>query len=545
MNSKQDTDIATGLNSELSIINHLDDLVSVVDDSYRYRAVSKGYTNFFGCNESDIVGKHVAEVHGTENFEQHIKEGLDKALAGEDVHLQFWRPNHDGDLRFLDSKHTPYSGPLTEGKGIVVVARDVTELVRSQDALEKEKSLLNTIINAVPDIIFVKDLNGTYQLCNSSFEEFLGISSEQIIGKTDNELMSEASAQYIATQDTLVRNSKSPQRCDEWVTYKDGRQRLLDMYKLPLLDKELALSGLLGIGRNVTFERETEQKQLMAALMFETTPDPCLILSSEGQIISSNAAAKNQFSKQLEGAQAQTRFSDTFYCPGKDLASLEKMLEKDGCWQGEICATDHRSFLATINAVKEASGRLTKYVVIIRNEHSRHQMTEALMAKAYHDSLTGLPNRLLFQSRLESAITRSERQFRKVAVLFIDLNKFKPVNDQFGHITGDQVLIDIAQRLQDNFRATDTLARIGGDEFVALIDIEHRDFAGVVADKIVRSLAEPFHIGNKEINIGASIGISVFPSDAGSADDLLQKADEAMYKAKRDPRLSYAYYTKE
>ncbi|WP_432474165.1 diguanylate cyclase domain-containing protein [Amphritea sp. HPY] len=545
MNSRQDTDMTTGLSSELAIINLLDDLVSVVDDSYHYRAVSKGYTNFFGCKQSDIVGKHVAQVHGTENFEQHIKEGLDKALAGEDVHLQFWRPNHDGDLRFLDSKHTPYSGPLTEGKGIVVVARDVTELIRSQDALEKEKSLLNTVINAVPDIIFVKDLKGTYQLCNTSFEEFLGISSEQIIGKTDNELMSEASAQYIAAQDKRVTNSHTPQRCDEWVTYKDGRERLLDMYKLPLIDKQQALSGLLGIGRNVTFERETEQKQLMAALMFETTPDPCLIVSGEGQIISSNAAAKNQFSRQLNDTQAKIRFSDIFYSPGKSLRTIKEMLEKDDCWQGEICTTDHSTFMATINAVHEATGRLTKYVVIIRNEHSRHQLTEALMAKAYHDSLTGLPNRLLFQSRLESAITRSERQFRKIAVLFIDLNKFKPVNDQFGHTAGDQVLIDIAQRLQENFRATDTLARIGGDEFVALIDIEHRDTAAVVADKIVHSLSQPFHIDNNEINVGASIGISIFPSDAGSADDLLQKADEAMYKAKRDPRLSYAYYTKE
>ena len=525
---------------ESSLLHCIDDLVSVVDRHYYYRAVSQGYTKFFGCEVSDIVGKHVAEIHGQENFEQQIKPGLDRTLAGEDTQIQFWRPDHTGELRFLDSKHTPYTGPLTDGKGIMVIARDVTELIQTQDSLKKERYLLTTIINAIPDMIFVKDLKGAYQLCNRSFETFLGTTSEQILGKTDFELMSEESANYISIKDKQVKTSQQALRCDEWVSYNDGRKRLMDMYKLPLHDKDHALSGLLGIGRNVTYERETEQQLLMAALLFETTPDPCLIIGQDGQVKSSNSAAKTKFIALQHPHPLY--LTDLFYSPGKTPIQIENMLSADESWQGELYTTDHKPFLATINAVNDSAGTLTQYVLMIRNEHSHQQFAEELRSKAYHDPLTGLPNRLLFQSRLESAIIRSERQHQKVAVLFIDLNNFKPVNDQYGHLIGDRVLREVALQIKRSFRASDTIARLGGDEFVALIDIQHRESAGTVAEKVIQSLSSPLLLDvGVEVSIGASIGISIFPDDAGSANELLRKADDAMYSAKRSAKCNYAF----
>lgn len=529
--------------AESSILEHLDDLVSVVDSNYRYRAVSGGYCQFFGLSADQIVGKHVAELHGQDIFEQKLKQGLDQTLAGENCHLRFWRNNHLGEKRFLDSKHTPYHGPLTQGSGIAIVARDVTELILSQQALETEKSLLRTIINAVPDIIFIKDTDGAYQLCNTSFEEFLGKTSDEILGKTDQKLMSEASARYISDRDNEVTATQTAKRCDEWVAYNDGRKRLLDMYKLPLTDSTNSPSGLLGIGRNVTFEREAEQKLLMSALLFETTPDACLILSEDGTIISLNSAATTKFSTLLANKTNPT-FSELFYWPGKQSTAINQILKQIKSWQGEICTTDHNAYIATISCITKSTDSLTKYVVIIRDENDQRAVTRELMAKAYRDPLTNLPNRLLFQSRLESAITRSERQFRKVAVLFIDLDKFKPVNDQFGHIVGDQLLRLIAERLTTSLRQTDTLARIGGDEFVALIDISKREGAGRVAEKISNSLKQPFMINNTQVHIGASIGISIFPDDTSTSEELLQKADEAMYLAKKQPDKSYIYYKK-
>ncbi|WP_261840831.1 sensor domain-containing protein [Aliamphritea ceti] len=521
--------------SDSSILGYIDDLVSIVDKNYRYCAVSKGYEKFFGCLHSEIVGKHVSDIHGEEVFVAHIKAELDRTLEGDEHTFRFWRTNSQGELRFLDVKHTCYRGPLTDGPGVAVVVRDVTEIARAKEATEQKQELLNTIINAIPDLIFAKDHTGTYQVCNKSFEEFLGYPAESIIGKTDFELMSAESAAYINRRDKEVQQTNQAQRYDEWVKYQDGRRRLLDMYKLPLLESGRARSGVLGIGRNVTYERKAEQNLLMASLVFDTTPDPCIIFDNTGGIISRNEAAMKRFSQLTDDHQKQD-INDLFHCPSVSTLDLNTLLGDTNSWYGEICcSSENNSLLATINLVQGQFEQLNKYVLIIRDEETHQEIAENLLHIAYQDSLTNLPNRRLFYSRLESAIIRAERQLSQLAVMYIDLNDFKPVNDLYGHAVGDKVLVEIARRLQSCFRSTDTLARIGGDEFVALVDIDNCEQARAVADKVLHSLDPPLELDEKDQTIiSASIGISLFPSDAGSAEDLLLKADEAMYRAKRD-----------
>ncbi|WP_299183176.1 bifunctional diguanylate cyclase/phosphodiesterase [uncultured Neptuniibacter sp.] len=542
MSVKNKSATAPPLTAELSVLSHIEDMVSIIDHNYIYRAVSHGYELFFGRSSAEIIGQSAELLHGSEVFNNILKPTLDKTFAGEEVHFQFSRTDHLGNLRHLDSKHTLYSGPLTEGDGIAVVSRDITETVNAKNALEHEQALLNTIINSIPDFIFAKDNDGRYQVCNQSFAEFLAQDKDQIIGKTDYELMSFASAEFISGKDQQVIATLEPQRNDEWVHYKDGRRRLLDMLKLPLQVASQEHPGVLGIGRNVTYEREAEQNLLLSSLVFDATPDPCMILSSEGLIISSNHAAKTQF-EELRHAN-NLPFNDIFYCPSDKSISLDLLLGKKDIWHGQLGNNIDHTFLATINRVKGQARQSDKFVLIIRDEDTHHRFTENLLDKAYQDPLTGLPNRRLLFSRLESAITRAERQMTQLAVLYIDLNKFKPINDIYGHSMGDRVLIEVAHRLRSCFRTTDTVARLGGDEFVALVDIENSEQAATIAEKVHQNLIEPFSLNDQtqaSAEISASIGISLFPSDAGSANELLEKADEAMYKAKRDPAYFYQF----
>lgn len=542
MSSKNAQPKGSGSSSdnELSILDHIDDLVSIVDNNYTYRAVSKGYEQFFGHHKELIIGKTVAAIHGDEIFSENIKPAIDQALRGETIHFQFSRPDSQNNLCHLDNKITPYYGPLTQGTGVAVVVRDITAIVDAQEALKHKQKLLNTIINAIPDFIFVKDAKGVYQVCNKSFEEFLAIPAQAIIGKTDLELMSEKSADYIAKKDQAVRDTRKSSRCDEWVTYKDGRRRLLDMNKIPLLETENTAPGVLGIGRNVTFEREAEQNQLLSSLLFDATPDPCMILTDSGRIISSNEAAKTQF-RALSKKNHNLTMNDLFYCPASKEIDLEYLLSEGGSWCGEICDANNYTFLATLNAVLGQSGQDNKFVLIVRDEHTHRRLTDNLITKAYQDALTGLPNRRLFFSRLESAISRAERQLSQLAVLYIDLNNFKPVNDQFGHAVGDQVLRQIAQRFNNCFRDTDTLARLGGDEFVALVDINSQLDAVYITEKVLKSLQAPLELDKRQQVLSASIGIAVFPGDAGDAETLIEQADNAMYQAKRTPGRGYCF----
>ena len=193
--------------------------------------------------------------------------------------------------------------------------------------------------------------------------------------------------------------------------------------------------------------------------------------------------------------------------------------------------------------MSDASGRVTRMIGVSQDISARKAREEAVRFLAYHDSLTGLPNRRLLDDRLTQAIHLAQRRDRKLAVMLIDLDDFKRVNDTLGHRAGDALLREAAQRLSQCVRKADTLARHGGDEFVVVVsDIQADADCQLVAEKVLRSLAAEFLIEGRGVTLGASIGISLFPSDAGDGDALLRNADAAMYRAKQLGRNQFRFY---
>jgi diguanylate cyclase (GGDEF)-like protein len=175
---------------------------------------------------------------------------------------------------------------------------------------------------------------------------------------------------------------------------------------------------------------------------------------------------------------------------------------------------------------------------------AHYRMQRELFRRAHHDALTDLPNRILFEDRLQQAIARAQRRERKVAVLCIDLDEFKQINDQHGHETGDRLLQEVASRLSSRLRTTDTVARIGGDEFLAVIeDLSDTDTVATVAESLLRTLGEPFSLGNTVIRATASIGVAVFPADGTTIEELKRHADLAMYRAKERGRNTYEMFS--
>lgn len=516
--------------ADQSVLEHLNDMVSIVDKHYVYRAVSKGYSKLFDKSIDEIVGTTVVDLHGEEVFHATLKDSLDRTLQGEEIEFQFSRQTHCGHTVHIHSKHTVYKGPLTDGPGVAVVARDVTELVETAEQLARERTLLRNIVNTLPDLIFVKDSNGVYQFSNRSFEEFLNKSPDQILGKTDADLMSERSSEYIRKMDNQVKQSAKASRCDEWVTYADGRRRLLDMYKMPLSFDDNEELGIIGIGSNVTYERQAEQTRRMASLFFEVTENPCFILNDEADIVEVNNAARKKLG--IAGKIFGNVF-DYLSCVSSNAGTLKEMTGNTDYWQGDLCGNRNSVYQGSLHRVSDQGEMSDRYIMILKDPADGDEMTQDLLTKAYQDPLTELPNRRLFISKLESAIIRAERQLRKIAVLYIDLNNFKSINDNFGHSEGDGVLIDLSKLLASCFRKTDTLARIGGDEFAGLIDVNDKAEAEIVVDKIHQVLAQTGSDNclNK-YGITASVGISYFPDDGQSVIDLINRADREMYALK-------------
>jgi diguanylate cyclase (GGDEF)-like protein len=198
----------------------------------------------------------------------------------------------------------------------------------------------------------------------------------------------------------------------------------------------------------------------------------------------------------------------------------------------------------SVATVSDEQGLPTHFVSVFTDITAKKEAEARLRDLAHLDSLTGLPNRLMILSRMSHALAAAQRQRHKVAVLYIDLDNFKNVNDSLGHSAGDQLLLGVAQRLAQRTRRDDTLGRLGGDEFIVLLEtLRDGEDAGAIAQELLHLLSRPFDVGPSEVYVQASIGISLFPDDGSEVEDLLRDADTAMYQAKRAGRGTYRYYT--
>jgi diguanylate cyclase (GGDEF)-like protein/PAS domain S-box-containing protein len=231
-------------------------------------------------------------------------------------------------------------------------------------------------------------------------------------------------------------------------------------------------------------------------------------------------------------------------------SAMWREIEQAGHWRGEIW--DRRKNgeiypeLLSISVVKDAAGTTTHYVGVCTDISSLKQYEARLQHQAHHDALTGLPNRALFQDRFRETLGRARRHRSEAAVLVLDLDRFKNINDSLGHALGDLLLQAVAQRLTASVREVDTVARFGGDEFAVLLDtMENGQKAGHVAQKLVDALAHPFQLGGHELYISASIGIGCYPQDGTDAEVLFKNADTAMYRAKAEGRNNYQYFSAE
>ncbi|WP_395015540.1 EAL domain-containing protein [Dongia sp.] len=300
---------------------------------------------------------------------------------------------------------------------------------------------------------------------------------------------------------------------------------------------------------DISERRRAEERQRQAAAVFSHTQEGVVVTDAAGTILNVNPAVcaiTGYDEAELRGSNMRLmqsgRHDAAFY---KD---LWHKVSTAGFWQGEIWnrrkGGEVYPELLTISTVRNDAGEVINYVGTFSDITNIKRSQDELHKLAHHDPLTGLPNRLLLLSRLEHALERSRRHGETGAVLFLDLDRFKNVNDSLGHPAGDELLIHVAQRLRARLRDSDTLARLGGDEFVVVLEgIDSPEHAAAVAQNLIERLAESFELdGGHVVYIGTSIGISLFPSDAAVASKLIQQADTALYEAKEHGKGTYRFY---
>lgn len=297
-------------------------------------------------------------------------------------------------------------------------------------------------------------------------------------------------------------------------------------------------------------ERQKAEARLrLSANVFENTIEPICITDAEAKIIEANPAfhlATGYSRDEIIGAKLSELKSGL--ANEKLSSAIWETLAKHGHWRGEMSShTKDGEFnqeWLTLSSIQDEHGNVSNYVCVFSNIELLFQQQHQLEKAAYHDALTGLPNRILLNDRLELAVAHAERTDSSFAVCYLDLDGFKPVNDTLGHAAGDYLLQKMAQRFKSVVRANDTVARMGGDEFVLLLaDLKQPDACRAMLDRIIEEILQPIHIQDKSVRVSASIGVAFYPQDNKTPEKLLHLADQAMYHAKWGGKSNYKFYS--
>ena len=424
------------------------------------------------------------------------------------------------------------------------------EAERTKQALRRSENRYRQLVDDSPTPILLLQ-NDKIVFLNEAAKKTLAVSLERpLINKQAGTLFVEGAPQLLAPPPlSSLPNHVSQQPRQTAFQRADGGVIQVEVFVSPVEHEGAPATQL--VFSDITHRKESDAKLQQAVQIIEHTMEGVLITDKQGQINSVNPAFTEITGySETEIINQHPRILISGRHPAEFFDELWDHVKKTGSWRGEVWNQRQNGEVypvwMTISCVRDDQGEALHYVAVFSDITSIKQTQSQLEHLAHHDSLTNLPNRLLFEDRLEHALAQAKRQNRQLAVLFLDLDRFKNINDSLGHAMGDELLKEVANRLQNILRDDDTAARLGGDEFTILVEnVDDPSQAAVVASKIQDKFKAPFKIAGRELHVTASIGISIYPEDGKDVADLTKNADAAMYQAKEQGRNNYRYYTSE
>jgi diguanylate cyclase (GGDEF)-like protein/PAS domain S-box-containing protein len=505
---------------------------------------NQSFAGHLGLAVDEVVGRNVSNL-----LPLPLREGLEqidkKIFADRKVHLYECELHDVHGVR----KEVVFRKQLVDSSDTQIgLVFDVTELNDARRIIEKERMMLRATADISQDLIFFKDLESRFLGCNKQFEKFIGQPESKILGKTDDQFFALEQAHMCQQQDQDVMLSNDVYSGEEYLTYVDGERHFIDMKKVPLIDKCGDVKGLIGIGRDITARHRLQKRLKVANAVFENSQENIIVADQTGKIVSINRAAcqlSGYEKSELIGKPIKFLTAKGIYC--KFMKKMDEKLRNEGAWNGDITYSnklgEQRFAWLDVYAVELEKG-VSNYIYSFTDLSQNKSIESKIQFLSKHDPMTGLSNRIALFTKLEDAINRANFNESTMAVILIDINGFKVINDQYGHNEGDRVLKEIASRLKKCVVEKDTVARFGDDEFVILVDsLKNEHDAALVAQNVVEQFSRKFKIGPVEAYLGVTIGISLCPDDGDDVDTLLQSAEKAMLRGKLDKRSSYHFYT--
>jgi diguanylate cyclase (GGDEF)-like protein/PAS domain S-box-containing protein len=455
-----------------------------------------------------------------------------------EIHLQ--RLNEDLELR-VKSRTAELEAANRE------LRREVQERSRIEQALRQSEAKFATVFRTCPEAISISTLDdGVYLEVNEAYERIFGYARAQVIGRSALDLGVWVDA---LERKEMVRRLRQHGRVEDFeMRIRRGGHEV----RIGCLSGEvIELDGTAYVvvaARDVTRQKQQEDELRLAARVFESTAEGILITDPAQRIVAVNRAFTDMTGYgegEVRGRRptllGDERHDEAFF------AELWNSVHHTGRWQGELWGRSKsgevRPYLMTVSTLHDEQGVVLNYVAVMRDISNIKQSQQQLEYLANYDALTGLGNRNLFLTQLKVGIERAARHRRGLALIFIDLDNFKVINDTLGHDVGDQLLSEVARRLKACVRQEDIVCRLGGDEFTVYVE----DFADPqllvsTAQRLVQAVSEPYQITGHDIFVTASIGISTYPNDGATISELVKNADVAMYKVKEQGRNGFQFF---
>ncbi|NWG31286.1 MAG: EAL domain-containing protein [Rhodocyclaceae bacterium] len=515
----------------------------------RILAVNRAASELLGKPAADLVGLPVVELAATPEdvyFWEDVAAGLTDQIHSETLLLRA-----DGTTRPVERRVSRIA--LSDATSIFLVGiRDQSEERRIEDELEKLIAELRATLESTADGILVTDPNGVIRGYNHRFAELWDLPQELTTQRNDAAIhgwmaQNVVDATTYAARLTLIARSPLLEATDTLVL-RSGK--ILERVTLPQYARGRPIGRVYSF-RDITRRVTDESRLQLAAQVFASSLDAIFVTDPEMTLIDVNPACER-----LTGLAREELTGKHVYDVLTDMVSrehfgaqVEAALQSQGYWDGEAWhrnrAGNTLPCQASLVRVLDNQGGLLHYIGFFKDLSETVNAKKRIEELAYTDALTGLPNRLLLNERIEFALGLAHREKIGFALLFLDLDRFKQINDSLGHMFGDRVLVCVAERIKDCLRQVDTAARLGGDEFLILLHKTDARGAEIIARRILNSLSQPFVLDDFSFTLTCSIGIALYPDDGETMDDLIKNADAAMYHVKERGRAGFRFYQRQ
>ena len=532
-------------------------LVVVLDREGRIRRFNRACEDLTGYAFAEVEGRFVWDFLLPPEERDQVHQQAFSSLASNPQSLRGSHTNHwiarDGTRRLIEWSNSALLDEQGEMEFMVSLGIDVTEKRLAEAALKESETRLNEAQRIAQVGSWELDLASGKLSWSDEIFNLLEIdkasvqaSCEAFLNAVHPEDRDRVDQIFYASPTT-----RTPYEITHRLRMPDGRIKWVNERCETHYDAQGKAIRSTGTVQDITGRKLAEEALRLYASVFEHSGEAILISDRNNRILAVNSAFTHLTGYRIDEIRGESpQILASGQTPDETHRAMAAALEQVGYWQGEVLDRRKDNTIypkwMSVSVVRDAEGDVSHYITSFTDITARKMAEAQISQLAYHDALTGLNNRFSLQTQLEQALSMVHREQRALAVIFLDLDRFKTINDTLGHAVGDELLKDVAHRLRDSVRESDIVARLGGDEFVVVLtEVEDATTAARVADKILQTLARPYAVGDEELHSTASIGLAFYPNDGEDSDTLMKNADTAMYHAKSLGRNNVQFFTAE